>query len=372
VAPLLLLATVGRPVQAEDGPHRYFYHPYDYGTQSLYNPLWVFVNRGYDVLQDHTASANIFAVDYQENGANVLHNLAHPFSEISQAGWGTFLTEEVFPLSFGAQTARWVPNYALHLIGGGATYRGLREWFDDHGAPLPRAFSAATLMAAAFINETLENKKIHGRNTDAIADLYIFDIGGIILFSFDAVNRFFSEKVIIADWSLQPAFTARRGELRNEGNYFAARWALPFYPRLRLFSYFGEATAGGLSVRISDGYSISAAAGGAVVRLVNTSTHAVESVVDFAPTAGVFLDRNESLLASLQVTNAEDRFIHLNVYPHAVVARGPAMGLWTIADKRGRLALGISLSQLLGMGAGYSGLPIPQAVGDAPRALARR
>jgi hypothetical protein len=219
-------------------------------------------------------------------------------------------------------------------------------------------------MAAGFVNETLENKGVHGRNTDAIADLYIFDIGGMILFSFDAVNRFFGEEVVIADWSMQPTFTARRGELHNQGNYFSAKWSLPFLPRLRLFTYFGETTAGGLSVRLGEGYSVSAAAGGAVVRLVNPSTRALESVVELAPTAAAFLDRNESLLASLQVADLEDSFIHLNLYPHVFSARGPAVGFWTIVDKQGRVALGISVSQLLGMGAGYSGLGVARSIGD--------
>jgi hypothetical protein len=362
-AGILVAVAAARPVRCDEDV-RYFYHRYDYGSQSLYNPLWVFVNRGYDVLQDHVATSNIFRVDYRLNGGNVLSNLAHPFSAISSDGWGTFLTEEVFPLRFGAHTARWVPNYSLHLIGGGVSYTGLREWFEDHRAPLPRLCSAATLMAAALVNESLENKGIRGRNTDAIADVYIFDLGAIALFSIDAVNRFFSSQLVIADWSLQPAFTGPHGELHNQGNYFSAKWSLPFYPRLRLFSYFGEVTTAGLSVRLKDGYSISAAAGEAVDRLVNSSTKVVESAVGFAPTAAAFLDRNESLLASLQVADLEDDLVHLNLYPHLFDQRGPAIGFWTVVDKRGRVALGISLSQLLGMGAGYNGIGVQRAVGD--------
>ena len=48
-------------------------------------------------------------------------------------------------------------------------------------------------------------------------------------------------------------------------------------------------------------------------------------VVDFVPTAAVFLDRRNSLLASLQVTNVDDYFIHFNIYPHAFTDRGPAV-----------------------------------------------
>jgi hypothetical protein len=111
--------------------------------------------------------------------------------------------------------------------------------------PAPRVFSAVTLMASAFVNESLENKGFVGFNTDCIADIWVFDIGGMILFSFDWPNRFFSHTIVIADWSLQPSFTLPNGELHNVGNYFAAKWALPFYRRLSLFAWYGEATTAG-------------------------------------------------------------------------------------------------------------------------------
>jgi hypothetical protein len=365
----LLLGGLVRPrparTQGSDGsgssdgdgaPTRYFYFGHEYGSQALYGPLWVFINRGYDVLQDRVESRNVFALPYRANARNVLDNLAHPISAIGQTGWGPFLTQEIFPLSFKKNTLRWAPNYALHLIGGGTTYTALREWFEDFGVPLPRLFSAMTLLASALLNETLENKGVVGTNTDAVADIYFFDIGGIILFSFDWPNRLFSRHVIVSDWSLQPAFTLPNGELHNHGNYFAAKWALPFYPRLRLFTWFGEATTGGLSFALDDQYSISAAAGGSALHLVNQGTNTVQNTVDFVPTAAVFLDRRESLLASLQVTNKSDYFINLNIYPHALTSRGPALGVWTVVDKRAHVAAGIALGRPLGIGGGYSGL----------------
>jgi hypothetical protein len=347
---------VPAPVTQATPAPRYFYLGLDYGSQSLYSPLWVFVNRGYDVLQDHIAGRNIFDQHYRVNTGNVLDNLGHPFASISSLGWKTFLTEEIFPLSFGKHTARWAPNYTLHLIGGGMTYRGLDEWFQDHDVPAPRVFSAVTLMAAALVNESIENKGIVGRNTDALADIYVFDIAGMILFSFDAPNRFFSQQVVISDWSLQPSFTFPKGQLHNQGNYFAAKWSLPFYPRLRLFSYFGEATTGGLSFRLDDQYSVSAAIGGAATHILNQSTMQVENVVTFTKTAVAFLDRRESVLASLQITDIDDYFITLNLYPHAVVQRGPAIGMWTVIDKSAHVAIGVSVSRLLGMGVGWSSL----------------
>ena len=81
-------------------PEPYFYKGYDYGSQALYGPLWVFLNRGYDVLQDRTGSRSIFQQEYLHNGENVGRNLLNPFPGISQRGWGRFFREEIFPLSF--------------------------------------------------------------------------------------------------------------------------------------------------------------------------------------------------------------------------------------------------------------------------------
>jgi hypothetical protein len=335
-------------------PAAYFYTGADYGTQALYNPLWVFVNRGWDVLQDHTATRNVFKFDYRLNTGNVLDNLAHAPSRISSLGWKTFATQELFPLSFTLDTARWAPNYSLHLLGGGMTYRSLREWFQAHDAPLPRLFSAMTVMAAALVNESLENHGVRGRNTDAIADVWFFDLGGILLFSFDAPSRFFSHTLVIADWSMQPSLTVPHGELHDVGNYFSAKWALPFYPRLRLFSWFGNATTGGLSFALDDQYSLSVAGGVTGTRIVNHATNVVDNHLVFAATAGAFLDRRNSLLASLQVSDVYESLVTLNVYPHAVTARGPAVGLWSVVDKRGHVAAGVSAAFLLGMGVGES------------------
>jgi hypothetical protein len=168
-----------------DAREPYFYKGYEYGSQALYGPLWVFLNRGFDVLQDRSGSRSIFQQEYARNGENVGKNLIDPIPAIGHRGWGRFLREEILPLSYTRTSARWVPNYTLHLIGGGTTYTALAEWYEAHGVPGPHFFSAGTLLASAFLNETLENKGVVGDNTDAIADFFFFDIGGILLFSFD-------------------------------------------------------------------------------------------------------------------------------------------------------------------------------------------
>ena len=96
--------------------------------------------------------------------------------------------------------------------------------------------------------------------------------------------------------------------------------------------------------------------GGAAIHITNTATHSVENVVSFVPTGAIFLDRHNSLLASLQITNVDDYFIHFNIYPHAFTDRGPAVGVWGVVDKRARVAAGFAIGRPFGIGGGWSSL----------------
>lgn len=340
-------------VRSDEAKERYFYHGYDYGTQAIYNPFWVFINGGYDVLQIRAGRRNVFTEDYRTNMSNTAENLfVRPFQSISEEGWGKFLREEIFPLSYSTGTSRWVPNYSLHLIGGGMTFRALWEWYDDQDLPAPWLFSIATVMSYGFLNESIENKGVVGRNTDCIADFWVFDIAGIILFSFRSVDRFFSKSIILSDWSLQPSLTYPGYDLHNHGQYFAAKWPLPFYPRVRAFGYVGMAQLGGLSYKADAEYSITGAVGTASTRFANQTTNSVHNTVQFVPSAAVFVDRNDSLLASLQVSNMPDYFVRFNLYPNAVWRTRPGIGFWSVVDKMGHFIVGLSVSPF-GVGAGY-------------------
>ncbi len=335
-------------------PEPYFYKGYDYGSQALYSPLWVFLNRGYDVLQDRAGSRSPLQQEYRQNGETVGRNLLNPFPAIAHRGYGRFFREEIFPLSYTRRSARWVPNYTLHLIGGGTTYTALTEYFRQHDVPAPRAFSAGTLLAAAFLNETLENKGVVGYNTDAIADFFFFDIGGIILFSFDWPNVVFSRYLIVADWSLQPSVTYPNFDLHNQGNYFSVKLPVPYYERLRLFAYMGLGTLLGLSYQVDSQYSVSGGLGTMASRLISTSKRNADNDVEFAKSAGIFVDRNNSLLASVQYTNVQDYFLKFNLYPN--VFSTPQLGMWAVVDKAGHFVAGVSFSHTLGVGAGVGTL----------------
>jgi hypothetical protein len=351
-------ASAGVAPAAEGGEpkRRYFYKGYDYGSQALFSPLFVVVSRGLDVLQLYPAMRNpLVGQQWGKNLGNVFRNVASPFKPISHDGWGKFLREEIFPLSWTPQTARWAPNYGLHLIGGGMTYRETREWLEDYDVPTPVAtvLSILTLYTAAFLNEAIENHGVVGDNTDCLADLYVFDSLGILIYSFDAVAEFFSTKFIVSDWSLQPSIILSNGELQNVGNYYAGKIPLPFFPRLRLFAYAGTSTLGGLSWLIGDGYSVSGAFGGRVDTFTNTGgAQSVFNVVSMKPSGALFVDRNESLLASLQVSDTTYYAVSANLYPNAFFHTDPGLGLWTAVNADGKFLVGVSITRALGMGFG--------------------
>jgi hypothetical protein len=116
----------------------------------------------------------------------------------------------------------------------------------------------------------------------------------------------------------------------------------------------GLGTLGGLSYQITNQYSVSGALGTMASRLVSTSAHNADNDVEFAKSAALFVDRNDSLLASVQITNVLDYFIHFNLYPN--VFSTPQLGLWAVVDKTGHFISGVSFTQSLGVGVGIGTL----------------
>ncbi len=349
---LLLGALLAMPTLARaDAP--YFYRGYDYGNQALFDPLYVLLNRGFDVVVLRPGDRNIFTHAYGPGARNVLDNLAHPIASISEHGWWKFTRQELLPLSFAPGTQRWVPNYSLHLLGGGSTFTMLREWAVAHDVPVPALVAGATLLGSAFINETIENKGKRGVNVDCIADVYVFDLGGMLLFSFDAVNRFFSEEVVLLNWSLQPTFILPSFDLENQADNIAARWQIPAMAPLSLFAYGGLSHLGGLSYRFDGGYALTVGVGRRATRLKSTASRDVANPVIFGNTAAAFVDRDGSLVTSFQVSDLPDRLVHVNLYPNAFWHTNPGFGAFALIDMQGRPTLGVSVAHLPGLGGGW-------------------
>jgi hypothetical protein len=321
----------------------YFYTGKNYGSEATFNPVSVIINGGFDIFQVER-NRDLRSVTFYAGLKNVYNNIIDPISPINHYGWWNFIKDQVIPFSIDKSDAQYWPNYTLHLIGGGRTFAAMTEWYEYHNFPSPTLFSILTMASYHIVNEAVENESYQGYNVDPIADIYLFDIGGIVLFSFDGVKKFFAEEMNLADWSLQPSFTLRNSELHNVGQYFSIKWKFPFSDNWHLFYYFGTNGMGGLSYKYTDGTAISAGVGFSASDLIIVDEKTNKKSLNLDLTFGLFYDKNNSLLASLVYTKKSDYMLNLNVYPGVLKFGSFSPGFFTAYNPAGKLIWGISAS----------------------------
>jgi hypothetical protein len=328
---------------ADETPY-YFYRGREYGSESLVQPLRLILNGGYGILQLDNRDDRIARIHYRTGVRNVWKNMRDPFAAIQQKGWQDFLEREILPLSANSNKAQYWPNYTQHLIGGGMSYRMYVEWFRYHGWRHPKLMSGGTIAVYHLLNEVVENDDFEGWTTDPIADLYIFDPLSVVLFSHDGVSRFFSETMHMADWSYQPSIDPVTGDLVNNGQNFALKYDLPWSDRWQLFYHFGTHAELGFSRRLNSQDSFSFGAGLRAGRLVQLDDGF--RTVDLAASAGVFYDRNNSLLVSLVGARTKEYRMRFNVYPGVLRLGSVAPGFF-VADRRtGGFVFGMTMDFL--------------------------
>ncbi|MBM4175249.1 MAG: hypothetical protein FJ213_03610 [Ignavibacteria bacterium] len=337
-----LILTVGKVSAREI----YYFKGRNYGSESVFNPISLFLNAGFDMIQVDR-NRKIFNLPLNRGAKNVLRNLANPFTPIRNYGTWNFIRDQILPISFERNNAQYWPNYTLHLIGGGMTYVNMTEWYSYYKFPSPEIFSLLTYAMYHFINEAVENDTHQGDNVDPIADIYIFDIGAVILFSFDNVKKFFAEDLNLADWSLQPSFILMdEPELHNNGQFFSIKWKFPFSDHLHLFYYFGTNGVGGLSYKFDSGEAISLGVGMAASEFITLNAISNKKTLDLVWNLGLFYDLNNSLLANISWTKKTDYMINVNIYPGLIKIGDISPGLWLAINKNGSSIWGLNFSWL--------------------------
>jgi hypothetical protein len=316
----------------------YFYRALPYGSESLVHPLRIIINGGFGITSFDNRDNRLDAVDYETGIRNTWKNLSNPIRAIEENGWGDFVEREILPISVSTKKAHYWPNYTLHVIGGGMSYRLAAEWFRYHGYPYPRTLSVASMAAYHLVNEVVENDDFEGWSTDAVADIYIFDPLGILLFSSDSVTRFFAETLNMAEWSYQAAYDPRENALENHGQNFALKYHLG--DTWSLFYHMGTHGELGFSYRRSNGEAFSFGFGGQAKDIFALGD-GVRSL-DLAPSAGFFYDRNNSLLASLILSRREDAQLRLNVYPGVLPLGRFSPGFFVAMDRDREVRFGLS------------------------------
>jgi hypothetical protein len=319
----------------------YFYKGRDFGSESQYSPLSLLLNGSYDIIQIDK-NRNIWSMPYRIGFQNVMKNLGDPFTSIRDYGLRSFVRDEIFPFSFQRNNAQWFPNYTLHLIGGGMTYRAMTEWYEQEGISNPVLLSLTTMAVYHLGNEIVENQGYEGRTVDPIADIYVFDIGGILLFSSEGVCKFFSSTLNLADWSLQPSIWLRNGQLHNNGQYFSMKWKLPFWDRWYVHYFFGLNGVTGLSYRFSDGDAFSVGYGLSAGTLTVIDDLTNKKTISFVETIACFFDRDNSLLGSMVLTRKTNYSLSINIYPGLVDIWKIKVGAWFVLNRQGGSLIGVT------------------------------
>lgn len=321
----------------------------EWGTEGQFNPLSVVLNEGGDILQLEGRDARWGRLAPPENWRRLGSTLSKPWVVLQDAGWGNVVGSEVVPTSFAPSRAAWIPNWQLHLVGGGLIAGRLEDWYAFQGVAHPFLPALATAYLGFVLNEAVEIAGMTPRlPADPVIDLFLFDAAGMFLFRSEFVRRTVVQRVQILHWPLQPTLGLDGGTLENAGQYFALKFPLPGGDRWRGFYHFGLGNIGGLSRKVGETHSVSVG-GGAYAKRIE-SLDATHNRVQIGPKLGVFWDREESLLASV-FWNAQSREkLSLQVYPGAGTGIVAPWGGWLAWGEEGGWHGGITLRIGLGLG----------------------
>lgn len=355
---VLALAATRLPAQTHDATAdssraaRTLYQRLPYGSQGYFSPLTVLLNKGFDHFQVTNARRDVWTFPYDRAFRIVFDAFVNPRRAIEHyPGWRRWWKMEVLPLSFSHGESRWFVNYTEHLFGGGVTYRMLDEWYRVRGVPAPRLLAAATTMAASMLNEGVENPDLPFASSSSVADLVFFDVGALLLYNWDPIVRFFGTTLQAADWSNMATFAWPNRELRNSGQYYILKPPLP-WTEARLFLRGGMGVQGGLSRRVRGEHWLTLSLGADTeTRYVSGVTH--DEFIRLRFGGGVYWDRNNSLMASINVSPNADR-AKVNVYPGVLPGVGRDLGAWGAVTREGEIIAGVVSRRLLGLGAGYA------------------
>lgn len=349
----LLAACAPPPEVAPPSPR--FYHDLPYGSESEFNPVTEILNEGYDVLRTSSQDRHIFRRSYAFAAKNVWRSIIHADATFRFYGYDNALHNEWLPLTSSNDHGggAWVPNYEYHLFGSGMISVRMEEWYRAHDVPHPFVASFATLMAAHYLNEIIENGATSTLNEDATTDLLIFDLGGIALWRWGAMQRLFSGPLELTNWAAQPSLDVPSQTLENAGQQFLLRARVPGTTNWRVLYYFGMTSLVGASRLLPNGDALSFAGGLDAVDNPVVDQRTGAKTATLKPKGAVFYDRNGSLLWSLQVgSRGSVAVVNANVYPGLLRIGSFNPGLWVQNPRGGGLRFGIVSRFGVGLGHG--------------------
>lgn len=350
-------SAAGASTGSEEPTKRYFHRGRGYGTDAYAGPFDVLLNKGFAVAQWEGKSRYIFDYPYGWNAA--WKSVSRPEPLVERAGgWRRVVSQQGLPMSWAdLRAGNWIPNWAGHVLEGGIAFRRLREWGHGQGLPLPGVMAGVVAYAASVTNEAYETPpRAEWANTNgtvgAVADLLVFDPLGIVLFSFDTPTRFMAETLGANIWPTQASLIVNdQGQLVNNAHALILKLPL-FFTDWKLFVRSGMGLHLGLTMPRTDGLNLSASLGfESRQRFLDQYTQ-LESI-EAGVSGGLWLDRDNVMLAGVTLDQATDRRVSLNVMPGVLDVGGLGVGGWFVLDAEGRPYLGVSGSGTLGLGLGW-------------------
>ena len=197
-----------------------FYSGLDYGSESQFGGLNVFINTGFVVSGRYTSPYIFDDINYGKNFKIVAQSFTNQSGTVRENGGTTRLIEEFNPFD---PSGRFLPNFGLHFLGEGMLSRKLEESYRARGYSHPKLAAIATVVSSQLMNESVEADMPWYDPVDSMADIY-WNIAGIAAFSSDTFARHFSNDVTnLYYWPGQPVIDIRDGALYNQGESYLLR-----------------------------------------------------------------------------------------------------------------------------------------------------
>jgi hypothetical protein len=223
-------------------------------------------------------------------------------------------------------------------------YRKDLEYFRKHKAAYPAGYAATLAMTAEILQEVLEKKTT--TQDDEVADIYIFRPLGIILFHSDNFAKGFMKYFDPAIWPYLQVYDVTEKRMFNTGINYVYRPPITEFGNSRLFLFTGLNNLLGLSHRRDGNEWLSWGVG--------LSTQKVDFNKDLQaelePSAGVFYDRNKSLLWSFVINGTGGRRFRFNLYPFSTQGMG-SLGYFISSQENNDWSFGVVYRFQLGIGA---------------------
>lgn len=347
---VFLMGLVCSSIQVK-AQYGYFYTGKDYGSESYLSPATQILNGGFDMLQTVNYSNHFEEMDLLRGMKMTFRSLTQPRKAIRVVGMKKFISSELVPFGFSRTNSQWIPNYALHMMGGGMEYARMIDYYAYHNFKNPRLWAAATAITEQFFNESVEMVGKNYLSWSAVADFYFFNLPGMLLFSFEPVQRFFSHKVILRSWLGQASFVQHDLSLRNTGQYYSVKIQPNFAGPVSFLYYMGAGWlfGGGLDIQEVT-YSIGYGMKTEETFIIDEGTE--QEFVKFTPSAGFFIDKENSLLFSLVVTTHKiyHENIRMDLFPGVLKVGDISFGLWANYSFEKESYYGITFKGIPGFG----------------------